>query len=182
MPDENKKKKERRISLFLGYDKCPNHFVDEKIYDFFNKIPNKANLIKSILYEYVSNNSGGNIATTTVTSNITENVTNDVTSSATDSVTLKEQLDVTKEVTDNVTISVTESVTEEVTDKETLNTTPDDTEKDTIEEQQKTTDKSDKYQIDFDDFITEEEVENTDINENELDLMAIMESQNHFMK
>lgn len=110
------KKKERRISLFLGYDKCENHFVDEKIYGFFNKIPNKANLIKNILYEYAINNSGGNIVTATVTPNVTENVT------------LSEQLDVTESVTLNVTEKVTEKVTEEVTEKEQLNVTVDVTE------------------------------------------------------
>lgn len=143
------KKKERRISLFLGYAGKKNHFVDETIYDFYNNISNKSNLIKQILYEYAINNSGGNIVTTTITSNVTTSEQLKVT----DNVTLNEQQ---SKVTDNVKDNVTEKDTDTVTGN---------------------------GEIDFDEFISEEEIEVDEENGNNgFDVMACMDSMNQFIK
>lgn len=142
--------------MYFSERKC----IDDTIYKYFKDMPNKQDVIKMILYKYVtSKNAALDNFVTKTTKKVCKNNTNS---------TRKSQDIVTKtthkDVTENAPISekvVTYNAQEE------------------HKKESKSTQTGDKFNAD--DLITEEKVENKDTNSSEIDLKAIWESQNRFM-
>ncbi|WMJ81231.1 hypothetical protein RBU49_02965 [Clostridium sp. MB40-C1] len=145
---------DRRVNMYFSERKI----IDDTIYQYFKDIPNKQDIMKMVLYEYVTSKHENN-------TNNTQKSEGMVTET-----TPKKHKNVTKK-----TLELHNNVTEDTQVSEEIVTNI------TQEEHQKETKYSQSSDINFDDFITEKEVENKDTNESEFNLMDILESQNRFM-
>lgn len=157
---------DRRVNMYFSERK----FIDDAIYQYFKDMPNKQDIMKMVLYEYVkSKNAASKNFVTETTKKVHENSTN-TTHKSINEVTnnsRKKQKSVTKR-----TQKSHNNVTKDTPISENIVT-------DNAQKETKYTQTGDKFNAD--DFITEEEVENKDANENEFDLMAIWKSQDSFM-
>lgn len=155
---------DRRVNMYFSQKK----YIDDTIYQYFKDMPNKQDIMKIVLYEYVkSKNATSNNLVTKITqkqhynnTNATQKSKNTVTKTTPKKTLRKKHKNVTKDTPISEEI-VTKATQEE--HKSETNITP----------------IGDKFNAD--DFITEEDVDSKDTNENEFDLMAILESQNKFM-
>lgn len=161
---------DRRVNMYFSERK----FIDDAIYQYFKDMSNKQDIMKMVLYEYVkSKNAASQNSVTETTKKVHENSTN-TTHKSVNAVTnnsRKKHKDVTKKTQESHN-----SVTKDTPISENMVT---DNTQNKHKKETQSTQTGDKFNAD--DFITEEEVENKDTNNNEVDLMAIWKSQDSFI-
>jgi hypothetical protein len=144
---------DRRVNMYFS----ENKYIDDTIYQYFKDMPNKQDTMKMVLYKYVTERDINSNNFVTKNTQKSEEVVTKTTPKKHKKITKK-----TQEEPKNVTKDV--PVDEEIVTK------------DTQKEHKKETN------FNFDDLITEEEIENKDSNESGFDLNSIMDSMNQFMK
>ena len=132
-----------------------NKYIDDTIYQYFKDMPNKQDTIKMVLYKFVTENDINLNNFVTKNTQKGEEVVTKTTPKKHKRITKKAQ-----EEPKNVTKDA--PVGGKIVTKDTQ--------------------KGINSALDFDDFITEEQVETKDANEGGFDLNSIMDSMNQFMK